>query len=184
MSRSNIHDIYFSRIISKLGFSLDDDCLFMTDSKRSLPFPQVQFHIEKAYDLGASAIYLRKQLNGSFKPQVYLFDFTEQNFSDEQENNLAEIQTRIWSSGVAPLACVFYKTEIKIIDCTRHVTKKFKPEYLVKNLKLVEKVNNLYNDQFAIKIKSGVFWEQEELKNKFKFQNSAYDKLIHTTFVL
>ena len=45
-------------------------------------------------------------------------------------------------------------------------------------MKLVGRVHNLYNEHFAIKIKSGIFWEQEELKGKFKFQNSAYDALI------
>src|SRR5690606_37100923 len=43
---------------------------------------------------------------------------------------------------------------------------------------LVGKADDLYNEQFAVKIKTGLFWEQEELKKKFKFQNSAYDTLI------
>jgi len=43
---------------------------------------------------------------------------------------------------------------------------------------LIGSAHSLYNQQFAIKIKSGLFWEEPEFKNKFKFQNSAYDKLI------
>ena len=107
-----------------------------------------------------------------------MFDFTDRNFEEDKENEITEIQKKIWSSGEAPLACIFYNTEVKILDCTKHITKDYKPEYLVKDLKLIGKVHDFYNEQFAIKIKSGVFWEQEELKNKFKFQNSAYDKLI------
>lgn len=77
-----------------------------------------------------------------------------------------------------PLACFFFNTEIKIVDCTKHITKKFEPEYLISNLNLAGKAHDLYNEQFAVKIKTGLFWEQEELKKKFKFQNSAYDTLI------
>ncbi|MDO8994841.1 MAG: N-6 DNA methylase, partial [Daejeonella sp.] len=168
----------FQEVIANLGFALEDDCLYLTHKENILPDPQIQFHIEKAGELLASAVYLRTQLNGSYKPQVYLFDFTDRSFEEARESEIAEIQTKIWSSGEVPLACIFYNTEIKIIDCTKHITKDYLPEYLIKDLKLIGKVDNLYNKQFAIKIKSGIFWEQEELKNRFRFQNSAYDKLI------
>lgn len=174
---SNISADFLSAI-ANIGFAVEDDCLYIIDNKINLTEPQVQFHLEKACELQASAVYLRRQLNGSYKPQVYLFDFTDRNFDETKENEIAEIQTNIWSSGEAPLACFFYNTEIQIIDCTKHITKDYKPEYLIKDLRLVGNVHHLYNEQFAIKIKSGIFWDQEELKNKFKFQNSAYDKLI------
>lgn len=178
MGKNKNNNTDFQEVMASLGFALEDDCLYLTKDENQLPDPQIQFHIEKAGELGASAVYLRNQLKGSYKPQVYLFDFTDRNFEEANENEIAEIQTKIWSSGEAPLACVFYNTEIQIIDCTKHITKDYKPAYLIKDLKLVGKIHNLYNEQFAIKIKSGIFWEQEELKNKFKFQNSAYDKLI------
>src|SRR5690606_31239162 len=165
----------FSQGLQKLGFE-GDDLLFLVDDQ-NLPEPLLKFHLETARDLGASAVYFRLQLNGSYKPQVYLFDFTEKSFNEE-DNSIAAIQTNLWSSGEVPLACFFFNTEIKIVDCTKHVTKKFQPEYLVSDLNLVGKAHDLYNEQFAVKIKTGLFWEQEELKKKFKFQNSAYDTLI------
>jgi len=165
----------FSQGLKKLGFE-GDDLLFLVD-EQNLPEPLLKFHLETAKDLGASAVYFRLQLNGSYKPQVYLFDFTEKSFNEE-DNSIAAIQTNLWSSGEVPLACFFFNTEIKIVDCTKHVTKKFEPEYLVSDLNLVGKAHDLYNEQFAVKIKTGLFWEQEELKKKFKFQNSAYDTLI------
>jgi len=171
-------NIDFQEVIANLGFTIEDDCLYLTKLENQLTDPQIQFHIETAEELNASAVYIRRQLNGSYKPQVYLYDFTDRNFEEVKENEIAEIQTRIWSSGEAPIACVFYNSVVKIIDCTKHITKEYKPEYLVKDLKLAGKAHELYNKHFAVKIKSGVFWEQEELKNKFKFQNSAYDKLI------
>lgn len=165
----------FSQGLQKLGFE-GDDLLFLVDDQ-NLPEPLLKFHLETAKDLGASAVYFRLQLNGSYKPQVYLFDFTEKNLNEE-DTSIADIQTNLWSSGEVPLACFFFNTEIKIVDCTKHVTKKFQPEYLVSDLNLVGKAHDLYNEQFAVKIKTGLFWEQEELKKKFKFQNSAYDTLI------
>lgn len=168
----------FQSVISNLGFFAEDDCFYLVENQKDLADPQIQFHIEKADNLNASAVYLRKQLNGSYKPQVYLFDFTDRNFEEVEESELAQIQTNIWSSGEVPLTCIFYNSEIKIIDCTRHITEDYKPEYLIEDLKIVGEIHSLYNEQFAIKIKSGVFWEQEEFKNKFKFHNSAYDKLI------
>jgi methylase of polypeptide subunit release factors len=165
----------FSQGLQKLGFE-GDDLLFLVDDQ-NLPEPLLKFHLETAKDLGASAVYFRLQLNGSYKPQVYLFDFTEKSLNEE-DTSIAAIQTNLWSSGEVPLACFFFNTEIKIVDCTKHVTKKFQPEYLVSDLNLVGKAHDLYNEQFAVKIKTGLFWEQEELKKKFKFQNSAYDTLI------
>ncbi|MEQ8624398.1 MAG: N-6 DNA methylase [Vicingaceae bacterium] len=181
MTTSNLlfENVNFQDSISKLGFVQGDDCLYLTKQSSPHSDPQIQFHIEKANYLNASAIYLRRQLNGSYKPQVYLYDFTDRGFQEGRENEIADIQTQIWSSGEAPLACVFYNTQVKIIDCTKHITKDYSPEYLVKDLKLVGKSHKLYNEQFAVKIKSGVFWEQEEFKSKFKFQNSAYDQLIN-----
>lgn len=165
----------FSQGLKKLGFD-GDDLLFLVDEKK-LPDPLLKFHLETARDLEATAVYFRLQLGGSYKPQVYLFDYTDRNFN-EDDNTIASIQTNTWSIGEVPLACFFFNSEIKIVDCTKHVTKKFKPEYLVSNLNLVGKAHDLYNEQFAIKIKTGIFWEQEELKKRFKFQNSAYDTLI------
>ena len=165
----------FSQGLQKLGFE-GDDLLFLVDNQ-NLPEPLLKFHLETAKDLGASAVYFRLQLNGSYKPQVYLFDFTEKSLNEE-DTSIADIQTNLWSSGEVPLACFFFNTEIKIVDCTKHVTKKFQPEYLVSDLNLVGRAHDLYNEQFAVKIKTGLFWEQEELKKKFKFQNSAYDTLI------
>ena len=169
--------INFAQGLEILGFK-DDDTLFLTETY--VNDPQVDFHIEKAKKFKADAIYLRKQFTGNYKPQVYLFDFTNHGFSNVKEEEIAHIQKQIWSSGEAPLACFFFDTEIKIIDCTTSTkldNDKYSPTYLVQ-LKIADTVHKLYNEQFAVKIKSGVFWEEFEDKNKFKFSNSAYDILI------
>lgn len=169
----------FKSGLEKLGFEGDNSLYFINNTKK-LPELEIAFHIETAKFIHKeiTAIFLRKQLNGSYKPQVYLFDFTDRAFSEQIENEIADIQRKIWSSGEVPLACFFFNTEIKIIDCTKHLTKNLKPEYLTDKLKLVDEAHRLYNEQFAVKIKCGIFWEQEEIKGKFDFKNSAYDTLI------
>lgn len=163
--------------LEKLGFE-GDNALFFVGQKSGIDNPEIYFHIEKAEIFGAKAVYVRKQLGGSYKPQVFLFDFTAKDFFSKDEKEITAIQKKIWSSGEAPLACLFYKTEIKIIDCTKHITDEFKPEYLVETLKLTEKIHLQFIENFAVKIRSGIFWEQEELKGKFDFKNSAYDTLL------
>ena len=173
--------IKFNQGLEKLGFENDDSLFLTNDNKSYHEDPQITFHIEKAKKFKASAVYLRKEFTGNYKPQVYLFDFTNEGFSNNNEAEIAHIQKQIWSSGEVPLACFFYDTGIKIIDCTTSIksdNNKYKPVYLFEQLKVANKVNKLYNEQFAIKIKSGVFWDELENKSKFKFTNSAYDILI------
>lgn len=165
----------FYHSIASLGFDIDDDSFFLTKNQNNLIDSQIQFHIDNANAFNADAIFLRRQLNGSYKPQVYLYDFTGKVFN---ENSLTQIQKKIWSSGEVPLVAVFYDTEIKIIDCTTHIKNNGKPEYLFESIKQTAKIKQIYNNQFAIKIKSGVYWEEEENRNKFEFKNSSYDKLI------
>lgn len=178
MNKTKKQNFNFVQGLRTLGLEEDDDALFLTDNP-SLSDPLIDFHIEKAKKLKADAVYLRKQFTGNYNPQVYLFDFTEQGLGKGNEDEISHIQKQIWSSGEVPLACFFYDTEIKIVNCTTHLkSDTFKPEYLVEHLELAGKVHDLYNNQFAVKIKSGVFWDELENKNKFKFSNSAYDKLI------
>ncbi|RZL30486.1 MAG: hypothetical protein EOP00_36385, partial [Pedobacter sp.] len=167
----------FHQGLKTLGFENDND-LFLVAELKQVVDNQIKLDLERAEEFKATAVYVRKQLNGSYKPQVYLYDFTNNDFEIQNENELAEIQKSIWSSGEVPIACIFYKTEIKILNCTEHITKDYKPEYIIDNLKIAGKAHKLYNDQFAVKIKSGIYWEQEDVKNKFKFKNSSYDRLI------
>jgi type I restriction-modification system DNA methylase subunit len=176
-----INDLFLAGL-EKLGFSRNkvlDDALFLVNQENHLPDLQIKFNLDTARQVGATAVYLRQQLRGGYKPQAYLYDYTDRGFNPQSEQELADIQKKIWSNGETPLACFIFNTEISILDCTKHITKEFKPEYLIKILNTAESADELYNEQFAVKIKSGVFWEQEEFRNRFKFhENSAYTALI------
>ena len=169
----------FESGLEKLGF-MNDNSLFFTNDTKSLREYEIVFHVETARFVhdNITAIFFRRQLNGSYKSQVYILDYTGKTFSEQIEIEIAEIQRKIWSSGEVPLACFFFNTEIKIVDCTKHLTKDLKPEYLIDKLRLTDESHKLYNEQFAVKIKSGIFWEQEEIRKKFHFKDSAYDTLI------
>jgi methylase of polypeptide subunit release factors len=169
--------IDFQQDLSKLGF-VDDGALFLIDANpNDIHEVEIFFHLHKAKDFGATAIYLCKQLNGSHKPLVYLFDRTNENFSEQSKGEIAKIQKNLWTSGEAPLACIFYNTSVTILDCTKPTKKNLVPE-IIETLNYIAEAHELYNEQFAVKIKTGVFWEEEANKDKFKFSNSAYDKLI------
>ncbi|MDR1416914.1 MAG: N-6 DNA methylase [Prevotellaceae bacterium] len=167
----------FQQGLSKLGF-VDDDALFLINANpNDIHDIEILFHLNKAGDFGATAVYLRKQLNGSHKPQVYLFDKTTESFSEQSKGEIAKIQKNLWTSGEVPLACVFYNTSVTILDCTKPAKKNLVPE-IIETLNYIAEAHELYNEQFAVKIKTGIFWEEEANKNKFKFSNSAYGKLI------
>lgn len=53
----------FSQGLKKLGFEGDD--LFFLVDEQNLPDPLLNFHLESAKDLGATAVYFRLQLNGN-----------------------------------------------------------------------------------------------------------------------
>ena len=154
---------HFKKGLSKLGFNKNQEFLFFTD-QINLSDPEVRFHVEKAKEFEASAVFLRKQLNGIYKPQVYIYDLTDEDL--ESEIVLSEIQKKLWTSGEVPLACIFYKTEIKILDCTTHLDKNYKPEYLINHLKTTGRTHEIFNEQFALRIKSGVFWEEPKFEKK------------------
>jgi hypothetical protein len=157
-----------------LGFNQErEDCLFLCEDINLIDDLELRIHLEKAILFNANAVFFRKELD-RFKPQVYLYDFTNELFN---QDNLTDIQKKVWSNGTVPIVCAFYDAEIKILDCTQHIKKDNTPVYLA-NLELVARAHQLYNKQFAVKIKTGTFWEEIENKNKFKFNSSAYDILI------
>ncbi len=165
--------------LKKLGF-FEDKALIFIDKMEDVDVSDVTFHLETARFIhkDVTAIYFRKQLNGNYKPQVYIYDYTKVALADQIDTHISEIQRRIWSSGEVPLACFFFNSEIKIVDCTEHLTKDLKPVYLIDKLQIAGEIHSLFNEQFAVKIKSGLFWDQNEVSGRFEFKNSSYDTLI------
>ncbi|MBT9898386.1 N-6 DNA methylase [Bacteroides thetaiotaomicron] len=159
-----------------IGFDKElDECFFLCESKNNVTDLHIKFHLDTAQDFDATGVFFQKELDHYYNPQIYIYDYTGKLYN---ENELTSLQKKVWSSGNIPLVCVFYDTEIKIIDCTTHV-KNDKP-VLLETISLINKVKNAYDELFAVKIKTGVFWEEAENKNKFNFKNnSSYNILIN-----
>jgi len=173
------NNIKISQVLNKgfKAFGFDQElgnCLYFCDNFNSVENIELKLHLEQAMSFQATAVFFRMELN-KYKPQVYLYDYTGQKL---EENKLTNIHKKVWSSGNVPIVCIFYDTEVKILDCSQPIQTNNKPSYLA-TISLVQKAHHLYNKHFAFKLKTGVFWEEEENKNKFKFQEkSAYDILI------
>ncbi|WP_287212361.1 hypothetical protein, partial [Muribaculum sp.] len=158
-----------------IGFDKElDECFFLCESKNNVTDLHIKFHLDTAQDFDATGVFFKKELNNYYNPQIYIYDYTGKLYN---ENELTSLQKKVWSSGNIPLVCVFYDTEIKIIDCTTHI-KNNKP-VLLETISLLNKAKNTYDELFAVKIKTGVFWEEAENKDKFNFKNnSSYNILL------
>ena len=140
-------------------------------------YPAEYFALEQAKKLNATAIYFKKFSNRTSLPQIYIYDYT---FQEYEESEFVETHKHIWNSGIVPLIYVFTKLSVKIIDCSKE------PEKNGKNLKenyLADVLFSASNIQKQLKLYSaklfdnGSFWDKSENKDKFNFKQFAYEKL-------
>ena len=158
-----------------LGFEQElGRCLFSCKSGFQVSDLQLKFHLHAAQKFHPDAVFFSLERGRYYKPQIYIYDFTA---VDYDEKVAADLQKKIWSSGIVPLVCLFFRTEIKIIDCTVH-TEKEKPVFL-ETISLVDKVKGVYDSSFAVRIKTGTFWDEQDNAQRFVFKNtSSYQILI------
>lgn len=138
--------------------------------------PSEWFALEKAKTFGATAIYFRKFDLKDPLPQIYIYDFTNKNIDDQ---GIAEIHKKIWTNGAIPVAYIFFKTEIRILDCTKPVAiknNKAYPVYLEKELSLIGEINEELKKYSAKMFDSGLFWDNQNLSENS--DDSALIKLL------
>ena len=137
--------------------------------------------LDRAQSLGAKAVYFRRIEGRSSIPQLFIFDNSDDKLSAE---NLIDIHRKLWSSGIVPLNYVFDKTEVRIFNCRKSLqrtgnTLKVEP---LDTLSLVSEVHAEYKEhlnKYSAKLfENGSFWESQENKDRFKADNSSYNKLI------
>lgn len=168
----------FKTGLSKLGFDREvGECLFFTKHiDNYAAIHNLWFHLEKAKIFQADAIFCRKIIGEKFVPQVYLYDYTTKEISDE--STLIEVHKKVWTSAEVPIVCVFTKTEIRILDTTSPIDREnCIPAYLDK-IALTSKAHRVFNEQFANSVKTGVYWTNESIQKKLSFRNSSYSILI------
>ncbi len=136
--------------------------------------------LDTAEKLKASAVFFRRFAeNQSSKPQLFLFDNTQNVFS---EGNLAELHRKIWSSGIVPLYYVFDNTNINIFDARKHVDYDEHSKTISISpfdcLPIVSKSLEQYQKYSAKLFANGIFWEQKATEGHFLSKNSSENKLI------
>lgn len=137
--------------------------------------------INDAKRFKADAIYFRRFENPSHSiPQVYIY---ERDFSGDE---LVEIHTKLWSSGVVPLFYIVTPTEVKIFNCTKSVDIDGKGKYTSKHIEIIKLdafklaadiQKELEVKKFSTKLfDNGTFWEEHP--KLLKVSDSPYQKLL------
>jgi|APTNR8051073442_1049403.scaffolds.fasta_scaffold00629_28 type I restriction-modification system DNA methylase subunit len=130
--------------------------------------------LAEARKFKADAVYFRRFENENRSvPQVYIY---ERDFNDE---DLVEVHTNLWSSGVVPLFYVVTPTQVKVFNCTKSVEKGRKVSAPLKIFTLAGAVQSqLEYEKFSAKLfDNGTFWE--EYPEVLNVANSPYQKLLN-----
>lgn len=164
-----------SSCYSRLGLDneIDQAMFFVEDIDKHSQNSELWFQLEKAKTFSADAVFIKNTLDGHLTAQLYVYDLTGAN---TVENDITEIHKKVWTAGDVPLVCVFTTTRIEILNTSVPIdNKKYLPNYLAQ-IEIIGKAHNLYNEHFASKLKSGAFWDDENIE--LSFERSSYNLLI------
>jgi len=106
----------------------------------------------------ADAVYFRRFQHHSYSaPQIYIY---QRDFSDEE---LIDVHTKLWSSGIVPLFYIVTDTQVKIFNCTKSI-KKYKRSLVSKPLKVFSLIGDIQEkleyEKYSTKLfDNGTFWE-------------------------
>lgn len=173
----------FRNVLENLEFSLNapisqkPEIVFVSNPQENL-HPKHYIALEFAKNLEADAVYFRYYDDNRFcVPQVYFYD---NNLTERNTLEIAEIHKKVYSSCQVPLICFINNIEISMFDCRIPVSGK----KIISNKDAFfagSKINNLekIKEYFsAKKLNYGLFWESEKTSNHFLNNQSAYEKLI------
>ncbi len=163
-----------------LNFDVDSPAAGLLFVEKSYEPNKISFGerlaLEDAVRYKANAVYFRRFEKQESQPQLFIFDNTSGEISEEE---LGEIHKKIWTSGVVPLYYVFDKTSLRVFDAKNPVDKNdLIPRPLDKAVDLVSAAHKDY-ERFSAKLfENGLFWEQECMRGHFKNENSSSRDLI------
>jgi hypothetical protein len=152
--------------------------LFTSDLKRRTTFSSKElFTLEIAKEHMADAVYFRRFEDGRTPmPQIFIYDF-----SQRLKKDIVAIHRDLWSSCVVPIFLVIDKTQIQIYDCRKPIevdTNGKISNRIFDTLKLANEAVEMFNRYSAKGFDKGTFWEQENIRDNFKSDTTAYNKLI------
>ncbi|RPG31118.1 MAG: SAM-dependent methyltransferase [Muricauda sp. TMED12] len=171
----------FEEHIIDLNFSMFDkdkkkSGVLLTDSFEQLNFelvsPNILFALETAKKFQADAVFFRYFNDGrSFVPQLYLFDYTHKSLTNEDRNR---IHIQMWNGYQVPAYIIIEKSSVSIFD-SRKRPKEDKNSYTKEILTLTGEAIKNYN---AKEFDTGLFWDEQNEKQNFRFEESATRDLI------
>ncbi|GHT04460.1 type I endonuclease-methyltransferase fusion protein [Bacteroidia bacterium] len=134
--------------------------------------PEILFALETANKkFNADAVYFRHFPDGRADiPQLYIFDYSNKTLSQNQRN---AIHKQMWNGYQVPAYCIVEKSSVLIYD-SRETPNLKKDNYASEVIKLTAKevVNTIGS------IADGLFWEEYNKNEHFKFEESAARDLI------
>lgn len=171
----------FEQTIQKLNFSFlkekGDSGVLLTDTYETLASklasPDILFALETAKTkFNADAVYFRHFNDGrGTVPQVYIYDNTNDLLTKKEKK---EIHINVWSGSQVAVYIIIGNADVQVFDA-REKAKDDDENYAKEIIKLTaETLRQFQADDFA----NGLFWEEKENENRFKFEKSAARDLI------
>ena len=167
-----IHDLNFSF----LDKSEEGGVLLTLDYEKldeTLASPDILFALETARNkFNADAVYFRFFEDGrAAVPQLYLFDYTQKILNSEERNT---IHIQMWNGYQVPVYIIIEKTTVGVFD-SREKPDEDKDNYASEIITLTGDAIRNFN---AHSFDDGLFWEEQNEKKHFKFEQSAARDLI------
>lgn len=171
----------FEKNIQELNFSFISDKetsgVLLTQNYKNLPetisAPDILFALETAKNkYEADAVYFRYFQDGrAAVPQLYIFDYTLKNISLEEKNR---IHRNMWNGYQVPAYIIIEKSSVCFFDARE------KPDYNRANYakEIIIKTGKAIKGFNAQSFDDGLFWEEQESKKHFQFEQSATRDLI------
>ena len=171
----------FEQQIVNLNFSFlnssEDNGVLLTDDYENINSdvagPDILFALETAKKkFNADAVYFRHFSDGRGNiPQLYLFDFTHKNITTEVKNR---IHIQMWNGYQVPAYIIIEKSSVSIFD-SRKRPKEENDNYAKELLTLS---GQALRDFRAKDFDSGLFWDEQDERKNFRFEESATRDLI------
>jgi len=171
----------FEQHIIDLNFSLLDDkkksgvllTNIFEDIDSNWASPDILFAIETAKNkFQADAVFFRHFQDGrELAPQLYLFDYTRKKLTNSEKNR---IHIQMWNGYQVPAYIIIEQSSVSIFD-SRKRPKEDRDSYAKEILTITGEAIKNYN---AKDFDNGIFWDEQNGKKNFRFEQSATRDLI------
>jgi len=170
----------FEKHIQELNFSFISDRgksgVLLTANYENLPeaiaSPDILFALEAACKFEADAVYFRYFQDGRVAvPQLYIFNYTHKSLSTDDRNRM---HRNMWNGYQVSAYIIIEKFTVRVFDA-REKPKEDKEHYAEEIIKKTGEAIKSFNAQ---SFDDGLFWEEEDNKKRFRFEQSATRDLI------